>query len=157
MEDAEPYAALVRSAFAGLGLDPPPSALGLTGAMVAAHLAEGGGVTTEPGEAGLLWAEKDGGLYVSRVAVHPAARGQGLAIRMLAAAEAEARRRGLPRLWLATRLALTGNRRLFARCGFVETAQHSHPGYATPTFVDMEKPIGSELGPAPGVSADATR
>jgi penicillin-binding protein 2 len=36
-------------------------------------------------------------------------------------------------------VVLADNRRLFARCGFVETAQHAHPGYAQPTFVDMEK------------------
>jgi hypothetical protein len=57
------------------------------------------------------------------------------------AAAAEARRRGLPRLLLSTRLVLADNRRLFARCGFVETEQHAHPGYAHPTFVDMEKTL----------------
>jgi hypothetical protein len=34
---------------------------------------------------------------------------------------------------------LTGNRRLFAACGFVEIARHAHPGYAAPTWVEMEK------------------
>ena len=48
---------------------------------------------------------------------------------------------GLPRLLLSTRLVLVGNRRLFARCGFVETAQLAHPGYAHPTFVDLEKAL----------------
>jgi GNAT superfamily N-acetyltransferase len=61
---------------------------------------------------------------------------------LVAAAEAEARRRGLPRLLLATRLAFTANRRLFASCGFHETTLHSHPGFSEPTFVDMEKPLG---------------
>jgi hypothetical protein len=60
---------------------------------------------------------------------------------MIAALEQEARARGLPRLLLSTRLVLADNRRLFARCGFVETAQHAHPGYAHPTFVDMEKAL----------------
>jgi hypothetical protein len=40
---------------------------------------------------------------------------------------------------LSTRLALIDNRRLFASCGFREGEQHAHPGYAAPTFVDMEK------------------
>jgi GNAT superfamily N-acetyltransferase len=87
----------------------------------------------------VLWVEKDGGLYVARLSVHPAWRGRGVARALMGAAEAEARRRALPRMLLSTRLALIDNRRLFAACGFRETAQHAHPGYAEPTFVDMEK------------------
>ncbi|MEJ1976892.1 MAG: hypothetical protein WDN49_13075 [Acetobacteraceae bacterium] len=55
------------------------------------------------------------------------------------AAEAEARRRGLRRVHLSVRLSLSDNRRLFAACGYRETEQHSHPGYAEPTSVTMEK------------------
>ena len=116
---------------------------------VLAHLARGGGgVIIDPAVAGLLWDEREGGLYVSRVVVDPAHRRQGIAAGLLEAAEAEAVRRGLPRLWLATRLVLTGNRRLFSRFGFVETALHAHDGYAEPTFVDMEKPLRHEPFPA---------
>ena len=46
--------------------------------------------------------------------------------------------RCLPRLYLSTRLVLLDNRRLFAACGFVETTRDAHPGYAEPTFVNME-------------------
>ena len=141
--DAEAFAGLVRLAFADLAVDPPPSATLVTGDDVRAHLAAGGGgVTADPDVAGLLWVEKDSGLYVSRVAVHPERRRQGLAGHLLRAAEAEAVRRGLSRLWLSTRLSLAGNRRLFAQLGFVETAFHAHPGHTTPTFVDMEKRLG---------------
>jgi GNAT superfamily N-acetyltransferase len=150
--DADPYAALVRQAFAGLALEPAPSALRLSGDDVRAHLAAGGGgAIAAPMQAGVLWAEAKGGLYVSRMAVHPAHRGQGLAVALLQAAEREAVRLGLPRLWLATRLALTGNRRLFARFGFVETDHHAHPGYTEPTFVDMEKVLSGEPTVAPSV------
>ena len=41
--------------------------------------------------------------------------------------------------YLSTRLVLLDNRRLFAACGFVETAREAHPGYAEPTLVNMEK------------------
>ncbi|WP_158747579.1 GNAT family N-acetyltransferase [Acidisphaera sp. L21] len=144
--DADAYAALVRRAFAAWQVDPAPSALRVTGDDIRAHLAAGGGgVTTAPDIAGLLWSEKDGGLYISRVAVDPAHRRQGLANRMLAAAQSEATRRGLPHLWLSTRLAMTGNRRLFCGFGFEETTQHAHPGYSEPTFVDMMKRIRHEL------------
>jgi ribosomal protein S18 acetylase RimI-like enzyme len=150
--DADMFAGLVRRAFSDLGLDPPPSAGRITGEDVRTHLAQGGGgLIIDPAIAGLLWDQREGGLYVSRVAVDPAHRRQGLAVGLLEAAEAEAVRRGLPRIWLATRLALTGNRRLFGRLGFVETALHAHDGYAEPTFVDMEKPLRNEPLPAPRV------
>jgi hypothetical protein len=42
-------------------------------------------------------------------------------------------------VFLSTRLVLADNRRLFAGCGFVEIAQHAHPGYDHPTFVEAEK------------------
>ena len=61
----------------------------------------------------------------------------------MAAAEDEGRRQGVRRLWLSTRLAMTANRRLFASLGFAEAAQHAHPGYHRPTFVDMEKPMSA--------------
>jgi hypothetical protein len=54
----------------------------------------------------------------------------------------------MPRLHLGTRLVLADNRRLFASCGFVEIARHAHPGYAAPTWVEMEKrlePAGAAL------------
>jgi GNAT superfamily N-acetyltransferase len=149
--DAEAAAALIRTAFAAqeVATDPPPSALGETGASVAASLAAAGqgGVGAWAGDvlAGcVMWEAQDRGLYVARLSVHPAWRGRGIAPAMIAALEAEARARGLPRLLLSTRLVLEGNRRLFARCGFVETAQHAHPGYAHPTFVDMEKALAGD-------------
>jgi hypothetical protein len=56
----------------------------------------------------------------------------------------------LPRIHLSTRLVLLDNRRLFAACGFVETTCHAHPGYAEPTFVNMEKRlVPPPSGPLP--------
>ncbi len=143
LEDCEWVAALIRVAFATLEVDPPPSALTVSAATVSAHLAAGGGAV-EPERACVLWLSKNG-LYISRLAVHPSARGQGWATALLQQAESEARRAGLPRLWLSTRLAAAGNRRLFARFGFVEGDRHAHPGYAAPTFVDMEKQVDIPL------------
>ena len=100
-----------------------------------------------PGRACLLWAAQTEGLYVSRIAVLPEYRRFGLASAMLGCAEAEARRCRLPALRLSTRLALTGNRRLFARLGFVEGQRHAHPGYDQPTFVDMEKRLDEQAPP----------
>ena len=144
--DAPAAAELIREAFAAqsLATDPPPSALRETAASVAAHLAEGGGAALEAGARliGLvLWAERDGGLYLGRLAVAPAWRGRGAARALIAAGEAEARRRALPRLHLRVRLALDDNRRLFEACGFVAVREGAHPGYAEPTFVVMEKAL----------------
>jgi predicted N-acetyltransferase YhbS len=145
--DAPAVAALIRTAFAAqsVSTDPAPSALRVTTADVAAHLLNGGGVVAAT--SGLivgsaLWMQQDGGLYLGRVAVAVEWRGRGIAKALVATAEAAARTMGLPRLHLSTRLVLTDNRQLFAACGFVETARHAHPGYAEPTFVDMEKRLG---------------
>jgi predicted N-acetyltransferase YhbS len=149
--DAEAVAALIRAAFASQSVvtDPPPSALRVTGADVAAHLLGGGGAVAEAagGLAGAaLWIEQDGGLYLGRLAVTTPWRGRGIARALVAAAETAARAMGLPRLHLSTRLVLRDNRRLFAACGFVEVTREAHLGYAAPTFVNMEKfVVGPEM------------
>ena len=138
--DCDWVAALIRAAFATLRVDPAPSALTVSAETIAAHLAAGGGgAVIGPNRACVIWVGKAGGLYLGRLAVHPAARRQGLAAALLREAEAEAGRMGLPRLWLSTRLAAEGNRRLFARGGFVEGERRAHAGYAEPTYVEMEK------------------
>jgi GNAT superfamily N-acetyltransferase len=137
-------AALIREAFAAqrVAADPPSSALRETAESVAARLAEGGGAAIEA-EGDLIglvsWAERDEALYLGRLAVRPCWRGRGAAHVLLAAAEAEARRRGLARLRLNVRLALEENRRLFAALGFIATNEAAHPGYARSTFAVMEK------------------
>lgn len=148
-EEAPAAAALIRTAFAVQPVrpDPPPSALRETADAVREQLASGGGMAVEV--AGtlvgvILWTPKEDGLWLARLAVAPEWRRRGIARALLAAAEAEARRRGLGHLRLGTRLVLEGNRRLFASCGFRETTLHAHPGYAEPTWVTMEKRLHAE-------------
>ena len=145
--DAAAIIALIRAAFAvqSVPTDPPSGALRETTETIAAAIVAGGGAVVTQGGAiigSVLWEEKDGGLYFGRLAVHPAQRRRGIARALVNAAEAEARRRGLPRVHLSTRLPLLDNRRLFAKCGFVETVLNTHAGYSTPTSMVMEKWLG---------------
>jgi ribosomal protein S18 acetylase RimI-like enzyme len=153
-EDAPRVATLVRAAFAAqaVATDPPASAMRVTANDLTTHLrSNGGGAVAEAAAqivGSILWSEQDCGLYISRLAVDPKWRRRGIALALLAAAEAAARAMGLPRLHLGTRLALTDNRALFAGAGFVEVSRHAHPGYAQPTWVAMEKRLSAGKGGA---------
>lgn len=60
------------------------------------------------------------------LAVHPRARGLGLAKRLVQAAEAEARRRGCRRIALEVRLDNGAARALYAGLGYAETERLPH-------------------------------
>lgn len=155
--DAAAAAELIRLAFASqsVATDPPPSALHESAASVATALTQQDGAQQDGAQHGgfgaqapavlvgvVLWRTQPDGLHLGRLAVHPDWRGHGIARLLISSVETAARTRGVPRLVLSTRLVLHDNRRLFAACGFRETQQHAHPGYAHPTFIDMEKLLG---------------
>lgn len=147
-EEAEALAALIRAAFAAqpVAVAPPPSALGETAEDVRRRLAAGGGCAALWGgrlAGALLWQVRGEALYLGRLAVEPDCRRRGIARALLAEAEAEARRRGLNSLTLGTRLALTGNRRLFAAAGFIEVSLERHEGFSQPTWVAMERRLAA--------------
>jgi GNAT superfamily N-acetyltransferase len=148
-EDAAATVALLHAAFAAqsAATDPPSSALRETAATVAAKLGgDGGGAAAETAGTligAILWNERETGLYLSRLAVAPAWRQRGIARHLIAAAEAEARRRGAARLELSVRLVLADNRSLFASCGFRELRLTCHPGYSEPTSVEMAKRLAA--------------
>ncbi|MDO1560264.1 GNAT family N-acetyltransferase [Brevundimonas sp. 2R-24] len=62
----------------------------------------------------------DGGLEVTKMTVTPAARGRGVARRLLEACAREGRRRGAPRLWLETNSRLTPALTLYRSFGFAD-------------------------------------
>jgi ribosomal protein S18 acetylase RimI-like enzyme len=69
-------------------------------------------------------------LWLDNVAVEPALKGQGLGRALLAFAEAEARRLGLPEIRLLTHQAMLANIALYARCGYAETERRVEDGFA---------------------------
>lgn len=143
--DAPAILPVIQAAFRAQSVptDPPSGALRETADSIAAQIATGGGAGIE--EAGrwiaaVLWEEEgEDALHLGRLAVLPEHRRRGLARALVAATEAEARRRGRLRLTLGVRLVLEDNRRLFAACGFVETGRTCHPGFTAPTSATMEK------------------
>jgi GNAT superfamily N-acetyltransferase len=69
-------------------------------------------------------------VYVASLAVAPGARGRGVGSALMAAVEAEARRRGAARLALDVSRANAGGRAFYTRLGFVEAPRTSATGFA---------------------------
>ena len=77
-------------------------------------------------------------LHIFNIAVHPDAQGRGLLRRLLGFAEDVARQRGLHWLTLYTNVAMTKNRAIYNRLGFVERGEEERDGYA---IVGMEREV----------------
>jgi ribosomal protein S18 acetylase RimI-like enzyme len=68
-------------------------------------------------------------LLLDNIAVHPDRQGTGLGRRLIAFAEAEARRYGFVELRLYTHVTMVENIALYTRLGFVETGRRHEAGY----------------------------
>jgi GNAT superfamily N-acetyltransferase len=88
-----------------------------------------GQVWIAPPDGVVVLMEADDSLLVDNVAVHPVSQGRGIGRSLLAFAETEAQRRGLPRLRLYTNAAMTQNIALYARCGWHETHRATQSGF----------------------------
>lgn len=124
---------------------PPSSALSLTPETLARragqeHLYLAG----DPLAGCAFFAEAPGALYIGKLAIAPGVQGKGLGRAFVSEAETLARRLGLPRLRLETRIELAGNHAAFARMGFSRTAETAHPGFDRTTSITMEKPLFPE-------------
>ena len=144
--DAAVLLDVMRRAFAEYRgvLKPDSSVTVETEAVIASKLAGGGGLLALEGArpVGCLIAEAKGERgYLGRLAVDPTLRRQGLARRLMLAGEGFVRGRGLRIAEVQVRIALTGNIALFQSLGYRETARESHPGYAEPTYLVMEKSL----------------
>jgi len=87
-------------------------------------------------------------LMVENVAVDPAVKGGGLGKALMAFAETEARRRGLPELRLYTHAMMTENQAIYRHLGFVEIGRREVDGRPR---VYMAKDLGP---PAPGTGGE---
>lgn len=72
--------------------------------------------------------ERPDHLWIDNVAVDPGWQARGLGRRLLAFADAEARRRGLPELGLLTNERYTANIAMYERYGYRETHREPHLG-----------------------------
>lgn len=86
---------------------------------------------------------EEGDLYLGRLSVLPTARGEGLAKRLIAAVEADARARGLPGVRLGVRVVLTDNQKLFNALGYREISREAHEGFDYMTSINMRKALSS--------------
>lgn len=84
---------------------------------------------------------RPGRLYIGKLAVAEAARGQGLARRLIDLAAARAMALGLPLLELQTRVELTENHATFRRLGFTQTGATAHAGHDRPTSLTFARPV----------------
>lgn len=80
-------------------------------------------------------------LYLGKVAIEPAYRGQGLLEELVNRAEDVARELGLSTIQLESRIELKEVHRAFAKVGFCEVRRGAHEGYTRDTFVVMEKAV----------------
>ena len=80
-------------------------------------------------------------LYLGKLAVAQAHRGQGLARSLVDLATGRARALGLPAVELQTRIELTENQTLFQALGFTETVRTAHPGFDRPTSITYRRAL----------------
>lgn len=143
-DDAPVLAALVLAAFEEYRnvLAPPSAAHDETVDTVLQHLVAGSAVVAlaagQP--AGFAFYEPTGThLYFSRLSVLPQFRNRGIGRALIDDVERRAREAGAAGVRLGVRLQLPHLVQRYERMGYRITEYRTHPGYAKPTYVYMEK------------------
>jgi ribosomal protein S18 acetylase RimI-like enzyme len=145
--DWDALLALILASFAYMQprIDPPSSALFLTlaGLKQKARVEKAYAAVENGIVLGCIFCkpEPPDCLYIGKLAVAPDAQGRGAGQMLLQAAEAYAAECKLTCLRLETRIELVENHRIFAKWGFVRTAEGCHPGFPRPTFIEMRKTL----------------
>ena len=123
-------------------LDPPSGAHKATVDTVRTHLSRGGAVlaTIDDEPVGFAFYEAvDDLLYFGRLSVRPDMRNRGIGRALLDAVERRARDAGAAGIRLGVRVQLPHLVARYERLGYRLTKYMTHPGYAQPTFIHMEK------------------
>jgi GNAT superfamily N-acetyltransferase len=138
-DEAEAVGALVEAAFsrhiAAVGQRPAPM-----DDDHAARIARGEQYVIDGDEPGTLAAsivlvDENDHLLVNNVAVAPDRQRQGYGRALLAFAEDEARRRGLPEIRLHTHARMADNLIMYPRLGYVEAGREARGGFDRVLFV----------------------
>ncbi len=143
-DPARPVLSLIRNAFAQMEgrIDPPSSATRLDVVGIRAQVQDGEiwGIG-DPLVACVFLTPQGDGMYVGKLAVAPAYRGQGHAARLLALAEDRARAMGLRRLDLKVRVELVENHAFFRKAGFERVGEDRHAGFDRTTTLLFSKEV----------------
>ncbi|EPJ43062.1 MAG: hypothetical protein OFPII_43730 [Osedax symbiont Rs1] len=78
-------------------------------------------------------------LYVGKLAVLPAAQGQGIGLQMIKVVEEHAINNNCRCLELQVRIELQENQAIFSNMGFIKVAETRHIGYQRATSITMQK------------------
>lgn len=144
--DMTPVRALLAEAFGYMEgrIDPPSSLHRMGAAELAAEAARAElwilGPDAAPLACMLLTAKPDH-LYLGKLAVAAARRGEGLSRRMIDHAVQRAQALGLPQIRLQTRVELVENHAAFRAMGFSEVARTAHPGFDRPTSITFARAV----------------
>ena len=100
---------------------------------------------------GQVWVLEDaagGALLLDNLAIAPAAQGKGHGRRLVAHAEAEARRRGHSQIVLYTHVLMVENVAIYRRLGFEETHRVTEKGYdrvyMAKDLTERQPPLGAD-------------
>ena len=137
--DASAIGAIVAAAYAPLAarMDKPPAPMlddyAARVAQGVVDVLEADGVI----QGMIILVDGVDGLLLEKVAVAPAAQGQGVGRQLLAHAEAVAKARGHARIRLYTHMSMTENQAMYAHLGYSETTRGREDGYDRVQFAKL--------------------
>lgn len=146
--DAAVIAAIIRTSFAEQAmLEPPSGAIRETESSVRERLETGTiALAALPRESiGCVYYEPQADhFYFGRLAVLPEQRSRGIAAALIAHVEQQARTQEFSRIRCGVRVALPHLRDRYERLGYRFVEARSHQGYIEPTWVILEKQLGTK-------------